>query len=674
MLPIKHLIQRLSVLALLSTIARADLTTDYNQLTTGVQGVSTSIAGTPGGIAPFGTASFPIMLGTASPVQAVAAAGHYNGNYDITAARAVGYSHTALFATSGTNGTLFANAVLWASRQAAPAGTVAVVVSNTAVGTYLSGLGYTVRNATSTITSENLSGAHVLILSGQTDYSPTVMTLINGFTAAGGGLLIAQTPWAASAGAFADATAMLDPFGLVMNAETAADTSWLISAATPPAIQSALPAADALIADKEGTTVLTAAERAIAANAIYQTVSTRIDIAAVVAKLDILGDNAHYGRIAPTLAAPINTNTRVVEKMLARYQSKTFDALTPAQLFVHPCAADFPGLPDAGAATVTKTINVTGNTPTDVLMNKGDRSVRFETGLYASPGATISVTIPASMVAQGLEVLISGNGSVDETWDGGNGGTWTFFPKLWRRVALTSTTTQTGSVLGGIITFMVPPGKTLGAFDVTISGAIECPAFVLGETIDAQWIAGIRTRPAPYGYIQNSKLTHYLPKWQLATLDNATAVTAYWKQVMDIADEYYGYTPWRKRGEAATTARYVSAGQAFASYPIEGGWGTTSTEMLDNSRVRGNWGMYHELGHGFQSNFDDAFKIAIGSEVDVNLLPGMVYTILHDRTAWDGAHNTYTTSGAKHLPRAALGKPNMASGTQHLARGLRLLF
>jgi hypothetical protein len=626
-------------LALLTASARADRAEDYAALTAGVQGQAVPGSGTSGGVAPFGAAAFPILLGTASPVQAVAAAGRYGDSYAATAARAVAYSHTSFFDTAGGVRTaLFTNAVLWASRRTVPAGTIAVVVSNTTVGTFLTGLGYTVRNASSTISDANLSAAHVLILSGQTDYSAAVMTRIANFTAAGGGLVFCQTPWAASSGAFADGTAMLDPFGLVTTTNYASDATWTISATEPPAIQSALPAADALIADKEGTSVLSAADRTIAANAIYQVTRTRIDIPTLAAKLAVLSDNAHYGLIAPTAAAPINTTSKPVEKMLARYQSQTFDAKTPAELFAHPAAADFPGSPDAGATQVSRTVSITGNTATNFYMNQGDRPTRFETALYAEPGATITVTIPAGMTAQGLELHISPNGSQDQTFDIG---TWTFFPKLWRRVPLTAATTQTGHVLGGLLTILVPAGKTLGTFNVTIDGAIEAPAFVLGQTTDAQWNAGIKTRPAPYGYIQNSKLTIYLPKWQLAAMDNPTAVTTHWKQVMDTADEYYGYAPYRKRGETYATARYVAAGGAYAGYPVEAGWGTTADQLLNNARVNGDWGSYHELGHGYQDNFDSAFVIAIGAEVDVNLFPGMIYTILHDRTAWDGAHSSY---------------------------------
>jgi hypothetical protein len=620
----------------------ADIAADYGSITSGVQTQAIGMSGTIGTVAIFGTASFPVLLGTAAPTQAVTAAGRYDGSYDAGAGRAVAFCHTGFFDTAGgLRSTLFANSILWASKQAAPAGTTVAIANNVVSSSFTSGLGYTTTAVGTNLTAANLTGVHVLVLSAHTTFTASAVTNIKNFAAAGGGIVMTATPWALASANYATANSILDPFGLCYSTDYSPESSWTPPAVAYPAIQSALPAADALIADKEGTSVMTAANRSIAANAVFQVTDIRIDIPALATKLALLSDSAHYGMIAPTAAAPINTTNKPVEKMLASYQSKTFDLLTPAQLFVHPAASDFPGLPTAGAPTVSRTMSINGNTPTDVYMNHGERPVRIETGLYAPPGASVTITIPDNKTADGLQAHISPNGSQDTTFNITN---WTFFPKLWRRVNLTQPSTATGHVFGGLITLLVPPGKSLGNFNVTISGAIEAPVFVLGQNTDAQWNATLKNNPAPYGYIQNSKLTIYLPKARLAEMSNAEQVTAYWKQVMDTADEYYGYTNFRKRGEAIATARYVAAGAAYASYPIEAGWGTNSDSMLNGARLNGSWGDYHELGHNYQDIFDSAFVIANHAEVDVNLFPGMIYTMIHDRTAWDGAHSTYDAS------------------------------
>jgi hypothetical protein len=496
-----------------------------------------------------------------------------------------------------------------------------------------------------------LSGAHVLILTGQTDYSDAVMARIATYVAAGGGLVFAQTSWAASDAAFADSVAMLNRFGLVPNKTYSRTDAWTVGSSVPSAFHSAHHAAEALVADKEGTRILSTQDRNFAADAIYQVVETRNDIGPLRTKLELLSQPSHYGLITPLPTAPIRAWERRVEKMLALYQSRVFDALLPEGLFEHPGAADFPGVPDAGAPIVSRSIVVNGNTPRDFYMNHGNKPTRTETALYAPPGKVITVRIPGHLVGEGIEVLISGNGSEDQTLDVDEAHkdfeahkrqALTFFPKLWRRVPLFSEVTRTGHVFGGLITVLVPAGKSLGNFNVTIEDAIEAPAFVLGQTTDVQWNESISKRRAPYGYIQMPKLTIYLPKWQLTAMDQPTAVAEYWQRVMDTMDHYSSYAAYRKRGEAMTTARYVRHGGAYAGYPVENGWGTARDEMLDGARFGGHWGCYHELGHGFQNNFNDAFQIPTHVEVDVNLFPAMAYTFVHDRTSWDGpTHPTY---------------------------------
>ncbi|QJE97603.1 hypothetical protein HHL09_18080 [Luteolibacter luteus] len=523
------------VTVLAVSVCHAEIPADFGAITSGTQSQAIASPGTSGTVAPFGAASFPILLGTAAPMQAPAAAGRYGDSYDPAAARAVAFSHTGFFDTAaGPRSTLFTNAILWASKQAAPVGVTVAIAGNAVSSSFISGLGYTTTTVGTNLTAANLSSVQVLVLSAHSNFTASAVTNIKNFAAAGGGIVMTSTPWALGSSNYANANSILDSFGLCYSLDYSDDSSWTVAATAYPAFQSALPAADALIADKEGTAVMTAANRSAAANAIFQVTQIRIDIAALATKLALLSDAAHYGMIAPTAAAPINTTSKPVEKMLASYQSKTFDQLTPSELFVHPSAADFPGLPAAGASTVTKTVTINGNTPTDFYMNQGGRPTRFETGLYAAPGATVTITIPGDKTSQGIQAHISPNGSQDSTFNITN---WTFFPKLWRRIDLTQESTGTGHVFGGLITLLVPPGKNLGNFNVTISGAIEAPAFVLGQNTDPEWNATLKNNPAPYGYIQNSKLTIYVPKTQLAAMNNPEAVTAYWKQVMDIADE-----------------------------------------------------------------------------------------------------------------------------------------
>ncbi|MEZ0388072.1 MAG: hypothetical protein ACAI34_13450, partial [Verrucomicrobium sp.] len=341
------------------TPLHADIATDYTAITTGTEGQSVAAPGSPGGVAMYGAAAFPVLLGTDTPVQAVVAAGRYGDSYDASAARMVACSHTGFFDTAvGARSTIFSNAVLWASRRSTAAGTTVAIANSAVAASLFTGQGYSTVAVGTNLTAANLSTAHVLVINCHASFTAAAITNIRNFAAAGGGIVICATPWALSAQQFTDANSILDPFGLVFSGTTPEDATFTVAASAYPAINTALTAADALIADKEGTSVMTAANRTIAANAIFQVVNVRMDIPALAARLEILGDTSHYGMIAPTAAAPIVIAQKPVEKMLARYQSQKFDLLTPAQLFVHPSAADFPGVPTPGTATVTRTVSV----------------------------------------------------------------------------------------------------------------------------------------------------------------------------------------------------------------------------------------------------------------------------------------------------------------------------
>ncbi|MDR2981318.1 MAG: M60 family metallopeptidase [Puniceicoccales bacterium] len=622
---------------------QADIAEDYAAVTTGLSGTSLNTMGSPGSVALLGKTAFPFVLGAGSYRYAVGAGGRYNDSYDSSAARAVVFAHTGWRSTSGNYGVLLENCVKWTSKKSTGI-TIATDDSLTALRAYFtSAKGYTVKSVTSSLTDANLNNVDVLIISLHTNFSEDALTAIKKYTASGKGLIGVATPWAFDGYAphgWANSREILGPFGLIYSGSGPRDASFTISSSAYSPYYSALNSTQDLIKDKEKVITMAGADKLTAANAIAQVVATDPGNALLSSELEKLSDNAHYGWINITPTTPLNTTSQPVEAMLTRYQSYKFDNLAPGDLFVHPSASGYPGLPTAGSPA-TKTISINGNTPSDFYMNQGYKPVRVETGLYAAPGTAITVTIPQDKIAAGLMVHIGGSEDVAF-----NLGTWRGFPKIWRRVNLTSTTTQTGHVFGGLVTLLVPAGSNLGTFDVTVSGALKAPAFVLGQMTDAEWNNTEKHNPGAAGYIQTDKMTIYLPRAHLVAMNNPTEVATYWKKVMDTSDDIYGYTQWRKRGEILSANIQVAYGAAYAGYPIEMGWGYTSETELNSARLDGHWGDYHELGHGYQDNFDGEFVIPTHAEVDVNLNCGLLYTLVHDRTSWDGpTHSTYDGAG-----------------------------
>lgn len=624
----------LCLAACLIASARADIASDYAAITNPLTTVNAG-GGTPGDCIIFGRTGFPFIRDTADAT--LGAAGLYNDSP--TGARGACLTHTVFVdSTDATRATLLENLAKWAGKKALPL--IGVQTGQTALITFFQSKGYTVRTINSTASNLTSAGVPVDVYFAVAPGSG-VVTSTQTFTAAGGGLVVVATPWALSETSFGYSQTLLTPFGIGFTGSYAGSGSLAISATPFSNYYSGLLAADALTLDRAGTVTLSLADKTLCAGTIDKVFSVRSDVTALNTLVENLSTS--YGWIAPTKAVPLVKASKPVEAMLARYQWRTkFDVLPPSQfatLFpggVHPGASDWPGLPAAGAA-VTKTITVNGNTPTNFYMNQGDKATRVETGLYAAPGATVNIAIPANKTTAGLKVHIGG--SEDDCF---NLSSWRNFPRIWRRISLTAASNDVGHVFGGLVTLLVPAGSNLGAFDVTITGAVEAPAFVLGQTTDAQWNATVKNNPGAWGYIQTPKITIYVPRWQLTALTNAQQVTQYWQDVMNTSDYYYGYDIYRKRGEVMSSNRQVGAGAAYAGYPIELGWGADSEVNLNNALINGDWGDFHELGHGFQDDFDGNFGIAIGAEIDVNINPGILYTILHDRSPWDNTtHSSF---------------------------------
>lgn len=628
-----------------SNRAQADIATDYAAIIGTTAGTISDGYGSPGSIPVHGRASFPVLIDP-NNVPALAA-GRYGDGVSPTAARAVAAAHTAFFTTSGTNTTsqLFLNAVLWASQKSTPA-TITVGSTNSTIRTFFSTRGYQTKAITTSMSSgsNDLSGCDVFIGNFHDGFTAAAITKIQTFAANGGGVVVAATPWALSTQGLADAQAVLGPFGLSMSGSTTSVTTFTVAASAYPIYHSALPALDMLNQEKQGQITMTLAEKTIAAGAVDRTLAVRPDEASVNAGLSTLSTS--YGTIQVTAAQPLVKANKPVEALLARYQSGRFDAMTAAQLFAHPSASDWPGMPAAGS-TVTRTFTIDGNVPADVYMNQGNLGRRIETRLYAAPGATITITIPGALTAAGLTAIIGHQTDVNF-----NLSQWNRFPKITRTVALTQTTTLTGNVFGGLVWIMVPPGVNLGTFDVTVSGALEAPCFQLGVDTDANWNAVLKTNPGAWGCIMTDNVsaygntpgeTVYVSRAQLQQVTKPTAVAQHWKNVIETADYYMGYAGFRKRGEAAMTDRDISAGGGHAGYPVVMAYGDSDT--LVNGILRsGDWGYYHETGHTFQDDFDSNYTIATNAEVDVNLVPALTLTFLHDQTTWDYTSTYYGSS------------------------------
>lgn len=597
-----------------STSAQAPGSTiapDFAALSAGVDAMS--CGGTPGTVAIFGTGSFPLVMDEDGR-RAIVAAGRSS-----VGGRAVAAAHTSWEAMDGGKGRFWQNVAAWAGRKARPV--VAFSPGHPARDEFQR-LGFSVKDFNpNTADSDVLRGSDLLFLNLHRGFSEGGKQAVHLFVQQGGGLVLSATPWALSADGRRLGQDWLDPYGLVFGQDYATCGSLRLLPEAPSVYHAALLAAEALIEDQAGRRRLSLEDKRTCAEAILQVLAIRADLSGLNERLAVL--STAYGPIRVGPSEPLDRAARPVEAMLARYQFNQWQAAPPGERPAHPSAADWPGLPAAGPV-VEGLVQVQADAPEDRLMNHGGAGKRVNTGLYALPGKPIVVGIPEGAAGQGLAVEIGIH--VDANW---HHEVWRRFPDVMRRDRLDRARTVTANPFGGLVSIIVPPGARLGQVPVEIDGAVEAPHFRLGEDDAADWDR-LRELPGAWGFIESPLMSVYVSRRVLLGLQDAQAVAEHWQRVIETADRHMGYEAGRKRGEAAITDVQISVGYGHAGYPFMMAYGD-SPVLVDEVLRQGDWGYYHELGHSYQDDFDGGYTIATHAEVDVNLVPGILMNLVHQR-------------------------------------------
>ena len=612
---------------------RADIASDYLSLTAGLTNIPGN-GGTPGTVVMHGRTAFPVFTESTNGTVPVVAAGHWND--DTNAGRGLAYSHTGWTSTTGDMGVGMSNALRWAACGKPNA----VVAKGAGVSTtFINSLGFTVKTVDTTMATTNtdLTGVDVFLMNGQSDYTAGAVTKITNFVAAGGGVLVFSTPWAASSAALADANTVLCGVGLTFSGDYRSGGPFNVPAIAYPSYVSALIGLDLLLAQRNGTTNVAVSIQQAAADGIDGVLAVRPLFPPLTNGLAQL--LASYGGFISVNASRTLTKANVpIESLCERYQSGVFD-LTPAALLPkHPDADDFPGAVATTAPVVNKTVIVHGDAPPDdpALINQGSHGVRQPVGLYARAGTVLRVKIPADKTAAGLRIQIGHHHDENFHLD-----SWHRHPKVARYEPLTNVVNEVASPFGGLILVRVPPGATLGNFPITIEGAVEAPHFEQGVDSPADW-ARLQLLPGAQGYIRSSNFTVYVSRGALQNVPDATVVVNHWGNTISNADFYMGYLR-RFREEAGKTDRDIIAGGGHAGYPVVMAYGRDDDELVRGVLGDGDWGFYHELGHTFQDD-GHGWSGTAGGEVDVNLNPNLLMTLVHKRSLWD--NNTHSTMDA----------------------------
>lgn len=345
--------------------------------------------------------------------------------------------------------------------------------------------------------------------------------------------------------------------------------------------------------------------------------------------------------LIPTRENPADAKKDPLRRFAIGVETALAQATPAERIRPLPAAADFPGLPEGQVKPVTRSGAIDAAIP-------GWQSL----GLYAAPGARITVTVAEDDVPLKLSVQIGCH--TDGLWHHDR---WERLPEIVRRFPIKGTKTIAANAVGGLIYIDVPHGiSPPRSVRVSIAGAIPAPLFQLGQTTKDDWRKSIRNRPAPWAELAGKRVIFSVPANLIRQLDDPEPLMEWWDSVVE-SQVGFARTSKMERPERIVVDRQISAGYMHSGYPIMGPIDDSATEALDLAKLKaeGTWGFLHELGHNFQGG---AWTFGGTGEVTNNLLVVHTFDTLL-KLPYDSGHgaikgkDTRTERIRKHISEGA---------------------
>lgn len=251
----------------------------------------------------------------------------------------------------------------------------------------------------------------------------------------------------------------------------------------------------------------------------------------------------------------------------------------------------------------------------------------YITGLYAPAGEVIKIEADIEQAGE-FEIHIgqtSQLGNINNIWEAKG---FNRMPVIVNKMKVTTNEAYVGSYLGGPIYINTPKNNT--EFTVRISGAVEYPTFILGQTKKEEY-EKTKNMSAPYFDLEvwDRCVRHSGPKREIIDLsyDDLLLVAQLWnkfsnvsRQIPNSANSNVGitflYDPFVCAGAAVAIV-----GQSWCNLPPTWMKGSLSYDTFTNE---GMWGTIHEFNHHFQR-----YGISPGDEVTnnaINILSYILYT------------------------------------------------
>jgi len=327
--------------------------------------------------------------------------------------------------------------------------------------------------------------------------------------------------------------------------------------------------------------------------------------------------------LMPTASAPVEipaddkTSQERWHKQIEEYMKLPADQVT-----AHPAATDFPGAVPADAQAVSQEVTVALNLPR-----------WHSTGLYAAPGAHITVRVSPADAARGFSVQIGSH-----TDNLAALSKWVRFPRITRSFPITQTVTTIANAFGGLIYVDVPRNESLGGWNVPtfggygwlgenpsavpgtaklrIEGAVAAPLFIAGKTTPEQWKSQLQRCRAPWGELQSERVILTVESKHLDAVSDPNALLEFWGKVIDAEAQLAGWPRQPAPPERIVVDREISAGWMHSGYPIMAHLPSEHDLLkLPALQTKGDWGFFHELGHNHEA---EAYTFG-GDYVEVNV-------------------------------------------------------
>ena len=601
-----NLILLLAILSATPSVA-VPSDSDLDGLLDGVSKISSP--GIPGNISVFGPDAFAVVQdkqrnGAGSAVVAAAQFGE---------GRVVLFGHTGYFGVDSLKvadtGRLMLNAIRWsaADRGAPRIGVVGI----STLRTYLTDRGLDALD----IQLEDVSTVDV-VLSNVDRIPDDKLEVLADFIRGGGGFLSTVTGWGwlqlnpgKDIRTDLSANRLFSQSGLVFADGFTRDTAQdgFDTSQRPSELTNASTALDLLVQDMRTEIERSEPEQTqIGASLTLAVHSMPPDDAILLPRLKQVMSEWDVDPI-PTSGDPV-TSKDVLARLVLTQQIHALADTPPEEVSAHPSAEIFPGRAPEGTPTVTRMVSVNTRIP-------GWHS----TGLYADPGALITVELPASAAGQGLKVRIGS--TTCRNWHHDK---WSRAPEIAQEIDLEELNTKAASAFGGLVYIVVPNDCPLETVDVTIQGGVEAPYYVLGETSVEEWQSTIRDLPAPWAELASSKAVLTVPSAEIRTLDDPQSLMETWNRILDLCAELAAWeSPARKRPERYVADVQLCAGYMHAGYPIMVPTSTAS-KLVDRQHLigEGDWGFFHETGHNHQVG---DWTFGGTGEVTVNLFTMYVF-------------------------------------------------